>query len=340
MNINITKKNIFILVLIFIIICSIPFIIQIVKPKKKNKQTNQLFNSDSLLNICLLFDNDVFVSNNEGKRYYHFATISYSDFQNKVKSRTVKIKLHGQFRTDTNYCNMPQLKISFDKDLKYNDLFDNINNVYLIFPCQKNILEYEQYLVQEYLLYKMYNILTDNSFKVRLVSLKLINIGEKKDTIQTYAFFRETEEDLAKRLNAKLLKTLPVEIDKVNDLLMDKISIFQYIIGNDDWSLEAMHNIKIIKKADNILYPIPYDFDFCGLISTPYTDYDSLDFYNNIEINYFSNKNIIDYLTDFYDNKKDSCLLLFEKNNELLIKNKLKSVNFLKNNFKNLKKLE
>ncbi len=49
------------------------------------------------------------------------------------------------------------------------------------------------------------------------------------------------------------------------------MAIFQYMIGNTDWSVWVQHNIKLLKE-DNSDLPIvvPYDFDWSGLVNAPY----------------------------------------------------------------------
>ena len=49
------------------------------------------------------------------------------------------------------------------------------------------------------------------------------------------------------------------------------MTVFQYLIGNTDWSIEYLQNIKLVAK-DSMGVPItiPYDFDHSGLVSAPY----------------------------------------------------------------------
>jgi hypothetical protein len=42
------------------------------------------------------------------------------------------------------------------------------------------------------------------------------------------------------------------------------------MIGNTDWSLQLLHNIRVLKIPPGLYYPVPYDFDFSGIIKTPY----------------------------------------------------------------------
>ncbi len=301
------------------------------KKEQTSRKTSTFFTSDSVISISLIFDIDAFEANNEGKRFDHIATLKYTEANKQAVELRVKVKLQGQFRTDTANCNMPQLKVKFDKQKKDYQLFKGIKNADLVFPCKKNTEAYEQYLIQEYLLYKMYNLFTSNSYQVRMVKLQLINTGTKKDTLQTLAFFRESDEDMANRLDGKIMETMPIDTTKINETVLKRMAIFQYIIGNEDWSERYMHNIKMLEKEDKSLYAIPYDFDFCGLISTPYANFDSLDFYRNTSIDTTSELN--KYLITDYLEKHDSCILLFQKNAFLLPTYKKKSIDYLQKFF-------
>src|SRR2546425_735569 len=50
--------------------------------------------------------------------------------------------------------------------------------------------------------------------------------------------------------------------------------VFQYMIGNTDFAVTALHNIVLIRDSSGIVYPVPYDFDWSGVIWTPYAQPD------------------------------------------------------------------
>jgi hypothetical protein len=52
-------------------------------------------------------------------------------------------------------------------------------------------------------------------------------------------------------------------------------AVFQYMIGNTDWAVSALHNIVLIRDSAGVVYPVPYDFDWSGVIWTPYAQPDS-----------------------------------------------------------------
>ena len=56
-----------------------------------------------------------------------------------------------------------------------------------------------------------------------------------------------------------------------NQMLL--VALFEYMIGNTDWSVPVRHNIRTIRLKDDSLaspFSVPYDFDYSGLVNTDY----------------------------------------------------------------------
>jgi hypothetical protein len=50
-----------------------------------------------------------------------------------------------------------------------------------------------------------------------------------------------------------------------------RMALFEYFIGNTDWSVEFLQNVKLLAQDSNgIAHTVPYDFDHAGLVSAPY----------------------------------------------------------------------
>ncbi len=62
---------------------------------------------------------------------------------------------------------------------------------------------------------------------------------------------------------------LPTDSLLINQACL--VSMFEYMIGNTDWDLSMIRNVKTIRAPDSgKIILIPYDFDFSGLVSAPY----------------------------------------------------------------------
>jgi hypothetical protein len=130
-----------------------------------------------------------------------------------------------------------------------------------------------QLLLKEYLIYKMYNLLTEKSFRVRLISLTYEDSkGNKKPLVQD-AFFVENVDAMAKRNKCKEVNNSKTNTELTDRKQMTLVNLFEYMIGNTDWSVPNNHNIKLIKSKKDSLsrpYSVPYDFDYAGLVNADY----------------------------------------------------------------------
>jgi hypothetical protein len=46
--------------------------------------------------------------------------------------------------------------------------------------------------------------------------------------------------------------------------------LFEYMIGNTDFSIYALHNVRLVQRPDKSIHTVPYDMDFSGLVHPPY----------------------------------------------------------------------
>ena len=234
-------------------------------------QESELFKSDEPLQMVLKYEVRELNKNRKEKSIYHNAIlkVGMDSLNNKVYN--IKIKTRGIYRLKSSNCYFPPLKIKFNEKDVNGTIFSPNEKLKLVLPCQKH-KRYEQYVLLEYLAYKIYNILTDYSFKVRLIRLKLEDLENKKPNFESYAFVIEPTKSLAKRNNAKELEVKNIHPNQTDYSLMNRLALFQYLIGNTDWSVKALHNIKLLSR-DSLQKPVavPYDFDFSGLVNTTYS---------------------------------------------------------------------
>lgn len=140
----------------------------------------------------------------------------------------------------------------------------------LVSGCALNSAN-EELVLKEYLAYKIYNMITDFSFRVRLAKIKLKEVSGKE--YSQYGFFIEDVDDMAKRLNCREYKKQIKGSWLTDKVQMTMVSIYQYMIGNTDWSLPSSHNIKFVQLRNDTAsfpYTVPYDFDYSGLVNAPY----------------------------------------------------------------------
>ena len=129
--------------------------------------------------------------------------------------------------------------------------------------------------MREYLAYKLYNIVSDNSFRVRLLKIRYIDTGTRGLVLEKYAFAIEP-------MNILMARTSSVEIEeeKIIEYSIDpeaavRLALFQFLIGNNDYFIPMGHNIKaidILSDSGEMLTPLPYDFDYSGMVDTYYAN--------------------------------------------------------------------
>lgn len=232
-------------------------------------EPKKLFSSDELMELTLEMDMKAVLKDVGEERDYHMATLKLNE-DGSEKEFNVKVKTRGHFRRQRAVCKFPPLKMKFDKSEVENTVFDGQKKIKLVTHCGKND-SYERNILNEYLTYKIYNVLTDKSFRVRLAKIKYIDTKGKYDPIIKYSFFIEDNDDVAARMGGKILNAKNVHPDKTEFDQMTLLSVFQYMVGNTDWSVASLHNIELV-SVDPWQPPIavPFDFDWSGFVNAPY----------------------------------------------------------------------
>jgi len=180
----------------------------------------------------------------------------------------VKLRTRGIFRLKT--CGFPPIRLDLPAKKVDNTPFAGEDKLKLVTHCQGD-RSYERNLLREYALYRVFNAVTDSSFRVRLAHMTYVD-SARHDTVTRYGFLIESDTALAERISAT-----PVRADNVYDPMTDPsymtlVAVFQYLIGNTDWSVWKRHNIAIFQKAaePRALLAVPYDYDFSGAVNAPY----------------------------------------------------------------------
>ena len=129
---------------------------------------------------------------------------------------------------------------------------------------------YLQSLYKEYLLYSQYALLTPKGIRPRLARITYIDALGRKDPYPTYAILLEHIDQVAQRLGGEETEMKLRHQDQCEMSSLDLMVMFQYMVGHTDWSASEQHNIKLIQSKTDGIIPIPYDFDYTGVIDAPY----------------------------------------------------------------------
>jgi hypothetical protein len=186
----------------------------------------------------------------------------------------LQIRTRGNFRHKT--CDLPPLRLNFKKSQTDGTLFDKQNIMKLVVHCE-NSEKYEQIVLKEFLAYRVFNAITDLSFRVRLLRVTYVDSEELRKQQTYYAYLIEHKKRLAKRHDRKEEIIERAKIESIQSDQLNLTSIFEFLLGNTDFSPIAgapgdmcCHNYVLFANDVDPLVAIPYDFDQSGLVNAPY----------------------------------------------------------------------
>lgn len=246
-------------------------------PPNPPQPPNPLFASHELLELTLDAPlRQVFRERSEDPEEYP-AMLSYETASGRV-TVDLDISTRGHFRLQRNICTFPPLRLDFPKDSVAGTLFEGQNRVKLVTHCQTGREEYEQYVLQEYFVYRTFNLITDLSFRVRLARITYVESEEDREPLTRFAFFIEDKDDLARRTGWQILEIPTVPPDAFDQDNLNAAAVFQFMIGNTDLAFfqaargenECCHNAIALGTMAGPVFSVPYDFDMSGIIDTRY----------------------------------------------------------------------
>lgn len=229
-----------------------------------------LFQSDKILELSLKADYKEVFSNKDDSTFFP-AEMTLTDNDGQEMTIDVKVRARGNVRGKSEICSFAPLRLEFPKKETKNTPFEGQKAIKLVTHCNKGEA-FEQNTIEEYLIYRIYNILTDSSFRVRPVMINYIFTNKNGDTTRRFAFFIEREKFLAERIMGKEMETERIHPDRIDPYQTCLVDMFEYMIGNTDYSIYELHNMIIVADPANISrpFPVPYDFDWSGLVSASY----------------------------------------------------------------------
>jgi hypothetical protein len=204
------------------------------------------------------------------KGEYIPASFTYQINDTLRLEKNMRIKARGNFRK--NYCQFAPYWLNIKKaDVESIHLQDT-KKFKIVTQCNDS-KTYADYLLREYLAYRIYNILSDISFRVRLIDMTYVDTGRKGKITKNWAFMIEPEEMLAERLHALVIKKDELRMSMMEPEAFDLMALFMFMIGNSDYSIGGRHNVKLLGMEGfgaKGYTPVPYDFDYAGLVNASY----------------------------------------------------------------------
>lgn len=231
-----------------------------------------LFASREPLPFTLVADFRAIAKNRDStSKIRHPGTLVVSDSAGAERRIPVELRTRGHFRLKASTCRFVNLLVRFpnEKKLLRGTPFEGQKSLKLGAHCQDD-LRYERLLRREHLAYRIGNVITPRTFRTRLSQGTYIDSASGKTITSRLAMWIESEDDVASRQGARLREFKRALFADLDGRTLDEMALFEYLIGNTDWSIYALHNVRLAATDSGTVYPLPYDFDFSGLVNAPY----------------------------------------------------------------------
>ncbi len=205
------------------------------------------------------------------------ATLTYVDAEAGEVTVDLSIRTRGRFRRNPRVCKFAPLRLNFKKSSVKDTVFAKSDKLKLVTHCRTGNKRYAQSLLAEYMAYRIFNLVTDQSFRVRALQVLYVDSnGESKDT-EAFAFVIEHRNQLGKRIGLKENDAMETEVRMLDSGHTNLGSLFQFMIGNTDFSPiraapgeTCCHNNMLFGETPGEIIVIPYDFDQSGIVNAPH----------------------------------------------------------------------
>jgi hypothetical protein len=236
----------------------------------KKIRATKFFDSQDPVDVTLVINLKRIRGDKDDKAPWRAATLSYMA-DGKTIEIPIKARTRGIWRLKN--CDFPPLRLDLPNKPAQGTVFEGLNKPKLVSYC-KNTDTFEQYVLQEFQLYRAYNVLTPISHRARLLRMTYTDSATAKPLTTRYAIMLEEPDLMASRFDGIILDQQGA---RSRDLNLDAAllaGLFQYFIANTDHSVAYLHNYELIARDDGEIFPVAFDFDFAGAVNAQYATVD------------------------------------------------------------------
>lgn len=230
-----------------------------------------LFASDAPLGIAIEGPINA-IARDRSRQAGHQAVLSLGSERYQVT-----LTPRGITRRAKDICAFPPLRLEFTTPPPAGSVFFGQRRLKLVTHCRARE-DHQQHVLLEYAAYRLLNLLTPLSFRARLLAIDYRESG-RGSGLRRAGFLIEDLDDVARRNG--LTRTIAGDViprARLEPKQAARTALFQYMIGNLDWGMRAgpegegcCHNFRLLSRpGSSAAIPIPYDFDFSGLVDAPY----------------------------------------------------------------------
>ena len=244
--------------------------VAVIRQRHTEAENRRLFQSADSLTFTLTANfNAVNKDRDENSTKRFPATLAVTAENGKSSTLNVSLSTRGHFRLRQTSCSFVPLRVEFERPGATGTPFDGQKALKLVTHCREN-KAYEQYTMREYLVYRIFNLLTPRSFRGRLAKVTYVEATSGKLLTTRYGMFLEDDDDVARRMDGRIAELFNASFKELDANSQTMMFLFEYMIGSTDLSVVRLHNIRLVQDRARVLYPVPYDFDLSGLVDTSY----------------------------------------------------------------------
>lgn len=232
-----------------------------------------LFRDEAPLTLTLTTNLRDLMRERDSTELRWFATeMSYADSAGRERKVSVELRARGHFRRQARNCLFPPLYIRAPRAARDSSILRGNPRLKIVTPCRPAAEDYQQYILLEYLMYRTYAVVNPTiHHRTRLAHITYKDSTDRVKPITVTAFFLEIEEEVADEAKLEYAETQGALFADVVAESLDRISLWQFWIGNTDWSVGALHNIELFRNPAGDYIPVAYDFDWSGAVNARYS---------------------------------------------------------------------
>jgi hypothetical protein len=202
----------------------------------------------------------------------------YTDVDGNTVSLAVQMSTRGKSRLTV--CKFPPLSFNVRKKAAAGTVFEGQKSLKMVTHCQSHN-QFRSYFHQEYGIYRAFNVLSDVSFRVRMLNVTYRDSEGKMKDVEESAFFIESIGEIADRNGLERQRVQRVDIGQLEPSYATLVTMFQFFVGNTDWSVklapeeaDCCHNGRVLSEPgqEDGWMVVPYDFDQTGIVNPRYAE--------------------------------------------------------------------
>jgi hypothetical protein len=232
----------------------------------------RLFRDSTALEVTIVTDLRALIRERDSTRLRpHTATVTYREPGGATKSLPARLRARGHFRRQARNCGFPPIRVDFAKADVQGTVFQGNDQLKLTTNCRPGNADYEQYILAEYALYRGYQAVSPKHFRTRLARVIYRDSAGAAPDVQSWAFFIEADNEVAKEHRTKLVPTRGALFADLHQEQLAITSLYEYMIANTDWSISGLHNVSLMRDSIGAIHPVAFDFDWSGAVNARYS---------------------------------------------------------------------